>query len=49
MINVLVGKFPTKIALAWAEHKQEKKVGAIASNEIFGELMSFLKAKKDVT
>ena len=49
MINVLVEKFPTKEAHDWAEHKQEKNLDNMDSEEIFRELMLFMKAKKEVT
>ena len=49
MINVLVEKFPTKVAHDWSGHKQEKKLDTMDSEEIFRELMLFMKAKKEVT
>ena len=49
MINVLVKKLPAKVGYDWAEHKQKEKVGTMASEDKFRELMEFLKAKKEVT
>ena len=49
MIDVLVRKLPAKVALDWYDHKQKEQVGTMASEDVFGELMKFLKAKKDIT
>ena len=49
MINVIAKKLPTKVAEDWAEHKQKEKIGLKSSEEIFKELMEFLKSKKEVT
>ena len=48
MINVLVRKLPAKVGYDWEEHKQKEKVGSMASEDKFRELMEFLKAKKEV-
>ena len=45
MIDVLVRKLPAKVAEDW----EEKKLDDMASEDIFAELMKFLKAKKEVT
>ena len=49
MIDVLVRKLPSKVAQDWATHKQKEKVGTMVSEDIFKELMDFLKAQKEVT
>ena len=49
MINVLVRKLPAKVAQDWAKHKQKEKLGTMASEDIFRELMDFLKMEKEVT
>ena len=49
MIDVLVRKLPGKVAQDWYEHEQKEQVGTMASEEVFGELMKFLRAKKEVT
>ena len=49
MIDVLVRKLPGKVAQDWEEHKQKEQLDDMDSEEIFGELMKFLKAKKLVT
>ena len=49
MINVLVKKLPTKVAQDWSLHKQKEKVDTMASEDIFRELMQFLKLQKEVT
>ena len=49
MINVLVKKLPAKVGYDWAEHKQKEKVGTMASEDKFWELMEVLKPKKEVT
>ena len=49
MIDVLVRKLPAKVAQDWAEHIQKEKLGSMDSEDIFRELMDFLKAKKEVT
>ena len=48
-INVLVRKLPAKVGYDWSEHKEEKNVGTMASEDKFRELMTFLKKKKAVT
>ena len=49
MIDVLVRKLPAKVAQDWAEHIQKEKLSSLVSEDIFRELMKFLKAKKEVT
>ena len=49
MIDILVRKLPAKVAQDWVEHKQKEKLGSMVSEDIFRELMDFLKAKKEVT
>ena len=49
MINVLVKKLPSKVAQDWAKHKHKEKLSSKDSNEIFQELMQFLKEEKEVT
>ena len=49
MINVLVKKLPAKVNYDWQEHKQKEKVGTMASEDKFCELMNFLKEKKEIT
>ena len=49
MINVLVKKLPAKVAQDWAKHKQKEKISNMASEDVFKELMDFLKAEKEVT
>ena len=49
MIDVLVRKLPAKVAQEWAKHIQKEKVGMMVSEDIFRELMDFLKSEKEVT
>ena len=49
MINVLVSKLPVKIAQDWANARQKKKMDTMVSEDIFRELMEFLKSEKEVT
>ena len=49
IINVLVRKLPSKVAQDWARHKQKGKIGDKASEEVFLDLMEFLKSEKEVT
>ena len=49
MINVLVKKLPAKVSYDWGEHMIKEKVGTMASEDKFRELMEFLKEKKEVT
>ena len=49
MMDVLVRKLPEKVAQDWEKLKQKKSFGAMASEDIFSELMKFLKAEKEVT
>ena len=49
MIDFLVRKLPGKVRQDWEKHKLEKQVGVMASEDIFEELMKFLKKEKEVT
>ena len=49
MVNVLVSKLPVKVAQEWAKNKEKKKMDTMVSEDIFRELMQFLKSEKQVT
>ena len=49
MIDVLVRKLPEQVSKEWLKHKQEKNVDTMVSEDIFRELIGFLKVQKEIT
>ena len=45
MIDVPVRNLPQKLCQDWEKHKQQKKIGVMASEDIFGEFIKSLKEK----